>query len=93
MHRFTSPEWFHTLRDHLAGVNTLDELGVAAKRDARSIFVEIVKLKPRKALIFSPSAILEPVEGKASRKLDMEWLKVRVRRRLTEDEGKSILTT
>lgn len=46
VHRFTSPEWFRTLRDHLAGVSTLDELGGVTKRDVRSIFVEIVELEP-----------------------------------------------
>ncbi|KAL8992992.1 MAG: hypothetical protein Q9188_007448 [Gyalolechia gomerana] len=92
VHRFTSPEWFRTLCNHLAGVSTLDELGVAAKRDVRSIFVEIVELEPGEALMFSPSAMLE-VEGEVPKKLGMEWLKVRVRRRLTEDGGKSILAT
>lgn len=91
VHRFTSPEWFRTLREHLAGVSSLDESGVATKRDVRSIFAEIVELGPGEALMFSPSAMLEPVEGEAPKKLGMEWLKVRVRRRLTEDGGKSIL--
>ena len=93
VHRFISPEWFRTLRDYLAGVSTLDELGVATKRDARSIFVEIVELEPGEVLIFNSSAMLESMEGKALRKLGIEWLKVKVRRRLTEDGGKSILIT
>ena len=66
---------------------------MATKRDVRSIFVEIVELEPGEALMFSPSAMLELVEGKALSKLGMQWLKVRVRRRLTEDGGKSILAT
>lgn len=41
VHRFKSPEWFRTLRDHLDGVSTLDELGMATKRDVRSIFFYI----------------------------------------------------
>ena len=41
VHRFTSPEWFRTLWDHLAGISTLDEPGVATKRDVRSIFTGI----------------------------------------------------
>ncbi|KAL9028993.1 MAG: hypothetical protein Q9196_002714 [Gyalolechia fulgens] len=93
VHRFTSPEWFRTLGNHLAGVSTLSELGAATKRDVQKIFVEIVELEPGDALIFSPAAMLEPVEGGPSRKLGIEWLKVRVRRRLTEDGGKSILAT
>ena len=93
VHRFTSPEWFRTLRDHLADVSTLDEPGVGTKRNVQSMFVEIVELEPGEALIFSLSAMLEPVEGKAPRKLSMGWLKVRIRRRLTENGGKSILAT
>ena len=93
VHRFTSPQWFRTLREHLAGVSTAEELGGATNRDARSIFAEIVELEPGEALMFSPSAMLELVEGEAPRKLGMDWLKIRVRRRLTEDGGRSILAT
>ena len=93
VHRFTSPQWFRTLREHLAGVSTAEELGGAAKRDARSIFAEIVELEPGEALIFCPSAVLDQIEGEGPTKLGMEWLKIRVRRRLTEDGGRSILAT
>lgn len=41
VYRFISLEWFRTLRDYLAGVSTLDELGVATKRDVLSIFFYI----------------------------------------------------
>ena len=44
-------------------------------------------------LMFSPSAMLELVEGEAPQKLGMEWLKVRIRSRLTEDGGRTILAT
>ena len=91
MHRFTSPQWFHTLREHLAGISTAQELEGAAKRDARSIFAEIVKLESGEALMFCPSAVLDLVEGEAPSKLGMEWLKIRVRKRITEDGGRSIL--
>lgn len=93
VHRFTSPQWFRTLREHLAGVSTAEELGGATKRNARSIFAEIVELEPGQALMFCPSAVLELVEGEAPKKLGMDWLKIRVRRRLTEDGGRSILAT
>lgn len=93
VHRFTSPQWFRTLREHLAGVSTAEELGGVTKRDARSIFAEIVELEPGEALMFCPSAVLDWVEDEAPRKLGMEWLKIRIRRRLTEDGGRSILAT
>ena len=91
VHRFTSPEWFRTLCEHLAGVSTLDE--GTTKRDVWGIFAEIVELETGEALVFSPSAMLELVKGEAPRKLGMERLKVQVRRRLTEDGGQSILAT
>ena len=93
VHRFTSPQWFCTLREHLAGVSTAEGLGGETKRDARSIFAEIVELEPGEALMFCPSAVLDWIEGEAPSKLGMEWLKIRVRRRLTEDGGRSILAT
>ena len=93
VHRFTSPEWFRTLCEHLAGISTLDEVGVARRRNARGIFTEIVELEPGEALMFCPAAMLELVDGEAPRKLGMEWLKVRIRRRLTKDGGKSILAS
>lgn len=106
VHRFTSPEWFRALRGHLAGVDVVvdETTGSAAvagakQRDAaRSMFVKIVELEPGEALIFCPSAILalstqEDGNGKALGKLGTNWLKVKIRRRLTEDGGKSILTT
>ncbi|KAL8795345.1 MAG: hypothetical protein Q9195_002215 [Heterodermia aff. obscurata] len=61
VHRFTSPEWFRTLGDHLAGVSILrnikcGEAGV--KRDAARIFAEIVELRVGESLLFSPTAML-----------------------------------
>ena len=85
VHRFTSPKWFDTLREHLAGIATAEEWGGAVKRDARSIFAEIVELEPGEALIFSPLAVLDLVEGDAPRKLGMDWLGVHVGGRLTQD--------
>ncbi|MCJ1308418.1 hypothetical protein MMC25_002071 [Agyrium rufum] len=93
VHRFTSPEWFRTLRERLAGINTLESLGETTKRNIQNMFAEIVELEPGEALMFSPSTILEMKEGEASRKLGMDSLKVRVRRRLTDDGGRSILAT
>lgn len=91
VHRFTSPEWFRTLCKHLAGVSKFDEVGVTSNQGIQHIFADIVKLEPGEALIFSPSAILEMVEGEMPCKLGIEWLKGRVRRRMTEDGGRSIL--
>ena len=73
------------------------------------IFTEIVKLGIGEALLFSPAAMLkigssnihtyndnkegETAEKILPEKLGTHWAKVRVRMRLTEDGGKSIMAT
>jgi len=112
VHRFTSPEWFRTLRDHLAGVSMLSNTNsteVGTKRDVARIFAEIVGLGIGESLLFSPAAMLngivavgdagvnnkrrEVMPGKEvlPEKLGTEWVKMRVRKRLTEDGGRSIM--
>lgn len=108
VHRFTSPEWFRTLRDHLAGVRTLGEAGNMepnARRDVDRIFREIVELGTGEALLFSPAAMLTRTmtaaddgtrqiplgQGMLPEKLGIDWVKIRIRKRLTEDGGRSIM--
>ena len=95
VHRFTSPEWLLALKSHLAGVSTTDG---ESRRDVREIFKTIVNLEAGQALLFSPSAVLDVAEdkqGEASTsgtvKLGMGYLKIRVRKRLTADGGRSIM--
>ena len=59
-------------------------------RNVRRIFEEIVTLNVGEALVFSPSAILSCDASNAT-KLGMSYLKVRVRKRLTADGGRSVL--
>ncbi|MCJ1440762.1 MAG: hypothetical protein MMC23_001248 [Stictis urceolatum] len=71
VHRFTSPEWMHALRGHLAGASgaLVEEAGCehgngngaagSAKRDLGRLFSEIVRLDAGEALVFSPSSMLE----------------------------------
>ena len=94
VHRFTSPEWLAALKSHLAGVaGVCDE----SKRDIKEIFRTIVNLDVGEALLFSPSAMLKVAEGVGSKdkelvqKLGMAYVKMRVRKRLTADGGRSIL--
>lgn len=112
VHRFTSPEWFKTLQDHLAGVSMLSNANstqVDTKRNIARIFAEIVGLQIGESLLFSPAAMLngivavedagvnntrrEMMPGKEvlPEKLGTEWVKMRVRKRLTEDGGRSIM--
>ena len=79
IHRFTSPEWFSTLRRHIS----MEEEG------EDDTFKRILDLHTGEALLFAPSALLP--DGDDVRKLGMELLKIKVRKRLTWDGGKSIL--
>lgn len=62
---------------------------------SRRIFAEIVNLRVGEALVFSPSAAVGMLEGSDGaervKRLGAGYLKVRVRTRLTEDGGKSVL--
>ncbi|KAI9879218.1 MAG: hypothetical protein M1830_009219 [Pleopsidium flavum] len=97
VHRFTSPQWLNALKSHLAGASTLGQDSVYLEE----IFNTIVNLKPGEALLFSPSAMLNVAEEvdsngykrQKAEKLGMRYLKIRVRKRLTADGGRSILAT
>ena len=93
VHRFTSPSWLTVLKSHLAGMSVEGE---TSKRDIAGMFKHIVNLEAGQALLFSPSA-MTGVDSKAGadrlkmQKLGMRYLKIGVRKRLTEDGGRSIL--
>lgn len=93
VHRFTSPSWLTTLKSHLAGMSVEGE---TSKRDIAGIFKQIVNLEAGQALLFSPSS-MTGADLKANhdqlkmQKLGVGYLKIGVRKRLTEDGGRSIL--
>jgi hypothetical protein len=123
VHRFTSPDWLRSLKQHLAAAapDLLDkptsdstdmeegqeEIGKTRNSKnvvAKQIFKEIVNLRVGEALLFSPSAfvgVLEKergVRGEFRKERKMErlgtgYLKIRVRDRLTEDGGKSVMAS
>ncbi|KAI9766483.1 MAG: hypothetical protein M1835_007179 [Candelina submexicana] len=97
VHRFTSPSWLTTLEAHLAGASALS--GDGEKRNIKKIFKTIVDLNVGEALLFSPSAMLDVAndnlenrhdEGRLV-KLGTKYLKVRIRKRITADGGKSVM--
>ncbi|KAI2603516.1 uncharacterized protein GGS25DRAFT_96724 [Hypoxylon fragiforme] len=129
VHRFTSPDWLHTLQRHLAGVSITRRMkekmgsnglgngngnsngngngngnGVASlgsrfqtlsledSDPTLAMFMQIVKLRVGEALLFSPSAVIA-VDEKCSaiEKLNNGVLKIKIRKRVTEDGGKSIM--
>jgi hypothetical protein len=98
VHRFTSPSWLQALKTHLAGISNNDE---SSQRDVSEIFKEIVNLEAGQALLFSPSAVLDTVNDQEGdgyinlrpKNLGLRYVKLRVRKRLTADGGRSILAT
>lgn len=84
LHRFTSPEWFSILRRHI--------LMEEEKNDPDGLFRRILNLRVGEALLFAPSALLCRVNGRTPERLGSDLLQVRVRRRVTWDGGKSIVS-
>ena len=73
------------------GDNPLSDL--IKESTAKRIFSDIVKLRVGEALLFSPSAIVGLEKGPERvtviERLGTDYLKIRVRKRLTTDGGKS----
>ncbi|KAL8717831.1 MAG: hypothetical protein Q9225_004970 [Loekoesia sp. 1 TL-2023] len=98
VHRFTSPEWLQALKAHLAGASDLG--GEDPQGNIKKTFRMIVTLEAGEALLFSPAALLEVADHESMttsrhplevRKLGLRYANMRVRKRLTEDGGRSTL--
>lgn len=74
------------------GVKALSLGGVNSGQVAMGLFAQIVELHVGEALLFAPNAILD-VSGTTARvkKLSNGVLKVRIRNRVTEDGGRSVM--
>lgn len=104
VHRFTSPDWMATLREHLAGASDLvtavtsagdNDSGSAGDRRqhrAAALFERIINLDVGESLLFAPSAILEVNEHGEKKKLGAGCLKFKTRSRLGADGGQSVLS-
>lgn len=78
-----------------------EEAQQAAANDERrvlaKVFAQIVALEAGEGLLFSPSAMLKMVPSKhaypamAPEKLGTQYVKLRIRKRLTADGGRSIM--
>jgi hypothetical protein len=93
VHRFTSPEWLRILHIHLAAAACDRESDFGD--DHGSLFRRIVQLNVGEALLFSPTALVK-LQAKNAQKficsyLNDEYLEIKIRARLTEDGGKSVL--
>lgn len=100
VHRFTSPEWLRSLRSHLAGatigaeVENDKEQMMGNKRLGHELFNRIVRLRTGEALLFCPSAVIEPEslnEGSQVSMLGAGYLRIYIRQRLTTDGGRSVM--
>lgn len=101
VHRFLSPAWFTTLQNHLAGAHSASRHsnGTTASSHDKWLFDNIVGLRTGEALVFSPTAHLTVASGhqdgpasslSAVRPLGNGFAKLRVRRRITADGGRSV---
>lgn len=126
VHRFTSPAWYKTLKEHLAGAVIGRTNAEQSKSNSDGIFSRVVHLKTGEALVFCPSAIMD-LKGKGSavsnasedgevveysstaqssatstvsaasedplafKELGGSFFKLKVRKRVTTDGGRSIL--
>lgn len=102
VHRFTSPEWLHSLRSHLAGAYSdpnikkhdfmAEEKEEKTKQNSRdTIFKEIVGLRVGEALLFAPNGMVCLDSALGSQRLGTRYLKVNIRSRLTTDGGRSVM--
>ncbi|KAI0120742.1 hypothetical protein BJ170DRAFT_588980 [Xylariales sp. AK1849] len=96
VHRFTSPSWLKTLRAHIAlptegqGKSPTDVAPMS-----QELFEDVVGLRTGEALIFAPSAVIAWECDRANSEkqnwmLGRNYIKVRIRARLSADGGKSI---
>jgi hypothetical protein len=91
VHRFTSPAWFNAIRDHLGAASSL----TMAQGPREDLFQKIVELQQGESFVFSPSSYLylerwgdeklRPV------KLGNNILKMKTRKRMGVDGGKSVM--
>ncbi|KAM5501012.1 hypothetical protein McanMca71_005389 [Microsporum canis] len=87
IHRFSSPEWYQSIQNHITIGHTKDNSGSADGKDG---LYQISSLRTGEALVFAPSAhILD--ENQSLRDTKHKVFKLAVRKRITWDGGQSIL--
>ncbi|KAK0653609.1 hypothetical protein DIS24_g5834 [Lasiodiplodia hormozganensis] len=81
VHRFSSPAWLEVLKKHRA----------TDAEDVKALFQEISELQTGEAIVFAPTAVLS-YGGSQLQKSGGRRFKVAVRKRITWDSGRSILS-
>ncbi|PMD48818.1 hypothetical protein L207DRAFT_627500 [Hyaloscypha variabilis F] len=87
MHRFSSPEWLDVLQRHIL---VSDKEG---DRDNKvGLLREIMRLRTGEALVFAPSSVFGASDDAGRRSISADvLLKMRMRKRVTWDSGRSII--
>lgn len=103
VHRFSSPAWLRALKSNIAAVALGEDILRGTHEitgnngvDKSSLFDRIVDLRVGEALLFCPNAVIKTPSGSDEigeiKKLGSGYLEVKVRSRLTEDGGRSVLS-
>ncbi|KAJ5887337.1 hypothetical protein N7504_011384 [Penicillium tannophilum] len=87
IHRFTSPEWYKTIKQHLP-INTA-RTGEPCER-VEDGFHQIARLRTGEAIVFASSAHLVGEDGTVIN-TSHETFKMRIRNRVTWDGGRTIM--
>jgi hypothetical protein len=104
VHRFSSPEWLRALKRNIAGVSLGEEISKESSKRKEtkdlcemSLIEKIVRLRVGEALLFSPSAVIGHNTGSDMKlivqRLGSGYLEVKIRCRLTEDGGRSVMSS
>lgn len=80
MHRFTSPSWYHTLKQDIHAV-----------KDDDTIIMDIGNLSTGEAIIYAPTALIEIENDGSLKKSTRELIKLNMRDRVTKDGGESLM--
>ncbi|KAI9778835.1 MAG: hypothetical protein M1816_003899 [Peltula sp. TS41687] len=83
IHRFSSPQWFRVLCQHIS-------IESGAEGVTQLLFKRILSLGTGEALIFAPSAVVADVDESMTTLTD-GLLKLKMRKRVTWDGGKSVV--
>lgn len=104
VHRFSSPAWVRALQGHVAAAalsvqsnqgtwtHDDDESVPSTVSKKLSLFHRIVHLRVGEALLFSPSAAWATGLERLN-KLGSGYMVIKIRDRITEDGGKSVVST
>jgi hypothetical protein len=103
IHRFSSPAWLRALEAHIAlmqisefeTVGEQDKYLTSGKESTRKLFEKIIRLGTGEAFLFAPSATaaIKNCNLSSNNGSTISYIKVKIRSRLSEDGGRSVLAS